>query len=157
MVTAEDSPPRCLVCDVALEAPTGGGRIPRFCSGAHRARYNRDKRDRPHPSLSTPAADTAPAIKRFEAALESAAAAGRDLVAAAASSHALSAALTLATARAEQAEADRDAARRGIVDVRGQVTALQETVGALRAQLAAERHLLVEITAERERLTAGGR
>jgi hypothetical protein len=33
----------CLQCGVALTAPSGGGPTPKFCSSAHRAKYNRDQ------------------------------------------------------------------------------------------------------------------
>lgn len=151
-----ETAPRCLVCDVELELPAGGGRTPRFCSGAHRARYNRDQshRSAPRPPATSV---TAPAVAEFEAAVGTVASAGRRLVEAATASTALSAELAREVARADQAEADRDAAIRAHTGMRGQVDALHAAVGALRAQLAAEKELRGRITADRDRLAAPGR
>lgn len=129
---------------------------PRFCSGAHRARYNRDQS---HRSAARPAATsvTAPAVAEFEAAVGTVATAARRLVEAATASTALSGELAREVARAAQVEADRDAAIRAHTGLRGQVDALHAAVGALRAHLAAEEELRGQITADRDRLAAQGR
>lgn len=151
MSTAEpEAAPRCLVCDVELELPAGGGRTPRFCSGAHRARYNRDQSHRSAPRPPTTSV-TAPVVAEFEAAVGSVATAGSRLVEAATASTALRAELAHEVARADQAEADRDAAIRAHAGLRGQVDALHAAVDALRAQLAAEEKLRGRIAADRDR------
>lgn len=151
---SEDEAPRCLVCDVELEVPAGGGRAPRFCSGAHRAKFNRKEAQQLLPRHDTPAAVAPALVTDFEDTLRSTAAAGRRLVDALAASQTVAARLEEALARAALAGADRDAARAAHREAAAQLTSLQAAVDALRSQLSVEEQLREQITADRDRLAA---
>lgn len=142
---------RCLQCGTALQAPTGGGRAPRFCSPAHRAKYNRDHAralaGRVEPS--TPP-DATRVLRRFDAALGELGSAGRSLRELAEGFHPQRAAdrvarleTTLAALRDElnDAHVERDAARRELE--------------LARAALGAETQLRQALTEEVQRLRPG--
>lgn len=141
------SEPRCLVCDAVLTAPTTGGRMPKFCSGAHRALHNRARSSAPRerPEKAGALADAATDMLDVLAQLNSA---GERLILQINEYDPAAAAAALAASEARDADS-----RAALEENQRQLEAVQRELHELRELLASERRQLEQ--AQRDTQAAG--